>query len=180
MGKPMHSGKEWGHVVGNKSHRILCQLRVTIWGIRYCHKISVITEVLRSQLVYKKKKVRVKKWACRRAVDVSETEGIQEGLGDLGVDRTLNSRKALQQKWQEEVTDAELSGSEDAMKDTHPDDLHTMGLTGSRVKLQNLRALWIELMGFRDQSGSFPGEHICNQQTLGWGSLWATVRAWYA
>ena len=29
---------------------------------------------------------------------MSETEGIQEGLGDFGVDRTLNSRKALQQK----------------------------------------------------------------------------------
>lgn len=52
MGKPMHSGKEWGHVVGNKSHRILCQSWVPIWGIRYYHKISVITEVLRSQLVY--------------------------------------------------------------------------------------------------------------------------------
>ena len=50
MGKPMHSRKEWGHVVGNgnKSHRILCQPHVPIWGIRYCHKIPVITEVLRS------------------------------------------------------------------------------------------------------------------------------------
>lgn len=111
---------------------------------------------------------------------MSETEGIQEGLGDFGVDRTLNSRKALQQKWQEEVTDAEQSGSEDAMKHTHPDVLHTTGLTGSRVKLQSLRALWIELMGFGDQRGSFPGEHTCNQETLGWGPLWATVRAWYA
>lgn len=43
------------------------------------------------------------------------------------------------------------SGLEDAMKDTHPDDLHTMGLTGSRVKLQNLRAGGIELTGFGDQ-----------------------------
>ena len=46
---------------------------------------------------------------------------------------------------------AEQSGLEDAMKDTHPDDLHTMGLTGSWVKLQNLRAGGIELMGFGDQ-----------------------------
>lgn len=56
MGKSMHSRKEWAHVAGNKSHRILGQSHVPIWGIRYCHKISVITEILRSQLVYKKQK----------------------------------------------------------------------------------------------------------------------------
>lgn len=42
-------------------------------------------------------------------MDVSETEGSQEGLGDFGEERTLSSRKALQQKVhqrQEEVTDA--------------------------------------------------------------------------
>ena len=72
---------------------------------------------------------------------------------------------------------AEQSGLEDAVKDTHPDDLHTTGLTGSRVKLQNLRALGIELMGFRDQRGSFPGEHIVTRKPWGEGLCASTVRA---
>lgn len=58
VGKHIRSIKEWGHVVGNekKSHRILCQSCVPVWGIRYFHIISVITEVLcKESLVYLKK-----------------------------------------------------------------------------------------------------------------------------
>ena len=57
---------------------------------------------------------------------------------------------------------AEQSGLEDAVKDTHPDDL---------------RALGIELMGFGDQRGSFPGEHIVTRKPWGEGLCASTVRA---
>lgn len=108
-------------------------------------------------------------------MDVSETEGTQEGLGDFGVERTLNSRKALQQKVhqrQEEVTDACWTVRIGRRCEGYTPWWFTYnGTHWVQGETAKFKGSWNWANGLWGSKRLISRRTHCNQETLGWGPL---------